>query len=112
MGEDSSVLTSLLSLSMCTRNVGSSFWKRLSAREKLGVSNPTGFRASEMTGSGTYIEVLLIPASAALSTAQKAGTHHRIAARAVREGIARRAVDAEYRADFPRPNLLDVLRAS
>ena len=50
-------LTSLLSLSICTRNVGSSFWKRFNAREKLGVSAPTGLSANEMTGSGTYMEV-------------------------------------------------------
>lgn len=49
-------LTSLLSLSMWTRNVGSSRLNRLSAREKLGVSWPTGFKASEMTGSGTNME--------------------------------------------------------
>ena len=49
-------LTSLLSLSIWTRKVGSSRLKRLSAREKLGDSWPTGFNASEMTGSGTNIE--------------------------------------------------------
>lgn len=49
--------TSLLSWSMWTRNVGSSFWNRLSAREKLGVSWPLGLMASEMTGSGTNILV-------------------------------------------------------
>ena len=40
VGKDSKQdgLTSLLSLSMWTRNVGSSFWNRLRTREKLGVS--------------------------------------------------------------------------
>lgn len=42
---------------MWTRKVGSSFWKRFRAREKLGVSAPTGLSASEMTGSGTNIFV-------------------------------------------------------
>lgn len=42
---------------MWTRKVGSSFWKRLRAREKLGVSAPTGLSASEMTGSGTNMFV-------------------------------------------------------
>jgi len=42
-----------------TRNVGSSFWNRLSAREKFGDSFPSGRIEREMTGSGTYIEVYL-----------------------------------------------------
>jgi hypothetical protein len=42
---------------MWTRNAGSSFWNRFSAGEKLGVSFPTGLMASEITGSGTNIEV-------------------------------------------------------
>jgi hypothetical protein len=31
--------------------------KRLRAREKLGVSAPLGLSESEITGSGTYIDV-------------------------------------------------------
>jgi len=48
---------------MCTRKVGSSFWKRLSAREKFGVSSPSGLMLSEMTGSGTNMDVCLKRAS-------------------------------------------------
>lgn len=53
---DVSGLTSLLSASRWTRNVGSSFLKRFRAREKLGVSCPTGVSDKEITGSGTNIE--------------------------------------------------------
>ena len=42
---------------MWTLNVGSSFWNRFKAREKFGVSAPTGLMASEMTGSGTNMDV-------------------------------------------------------
>eukprot|EP00160_Parvularia_atlantis_P014149 Unigene3345_Nuclearia_a/m.10272 Unigene3345_Nuclearia_a/g.10272 ORF Unigene3345_Nuclearia_a/g.10272 Unigene3345_Nuclearia_a/m.10272 type:complete len:325 (-) Unigene3345_Nuclearia_a:120-1094(-) len=45
--------------SRCTRNVGSSFWNRLSALEKLVLESLTlGWIASEMTGSGTYMDVI------------------------------------------------------
>jgi hypothetical protein len=56
-GGETRRLTSLLSWSRCTLKVGSSFLKRFNAREKLGVSIPFALIASEMTGSGTYIEV-------------------------------------------------------
>jgi hypothetical protein len=49
--------TSCDSESTCTRKVGSSFWKRFKAREKLGDSLPSGRMEREMTGSGTNIDV-------------------------------------------------------
>ena len=48
------------SSSRCTRKVGSSFVKRLSAFEKLAaLALSLGATASEMTASGTCIDVIV-----------------------------------------------------
>jgi hypothetical protein len=99
---------------MCTLNVGSSFWKRLSAREKLGVSVPIGLMASEMTGSGTNIEVCkpshlsnsIIP----VGTAQFA--HHRIVRGSIGKRVPGRALDTKDRTDLAWTNLTDVLEST
>ncbi len=45
--------------SKCTRNVGSSFWKRPSDLEKfVSSARFLGCTASERTASGTYIDVI------------------------------------------------------
>jgi len=112
--------TWLLSLSDVTRNVGSSFWNLFSARIKLASVRLFLLAiASEITGSGTCIELCIkvVPRSSCeearrddpLGACARNSTNHRDGHRAIGKGVARVAVDSEHGANLAGTDRLHLL---
>src|SRR5579871_6604070 len=95
------MIVSFDSGSRCTRNVGSSRWKRFSDFEKFGVSFPTGLIAREITGSGTNIEVCC--------EMRLEVKYHGISATTIGKGVPTRAFHTKHSTNFTATGFFDFL---